>query len=37
MDLDTFETFTMRIPDDEELSPEDEIEYLAYEGQRKIV
>ncbi|QKY20978.1 translation initiation factor IF-5A [Halolamina sp. CBA1230] len=37
MDLDTYETFTMRIPDDEDLSPDDEIEYLEYEGQRKIV
>ncbi|MFW5934397.1 translation initiation factor IF-5A [Halolamina rubra] len=37
MDLDTFETFTMRIPEDEELQPDDEIEYLEYEGQRKIV
>ncbi|SFR52337.1 translation initiation factor IF-5A [Halogeometricum limi] len=37
MDLATYETFTMRIPDDESLSPEDEIEYLEYEGQRKIV
>mgnify|MGYP006281756717 FL=1 len=37
MDLDTFETFTMRIPEDEDLSPDDEIEYLEYEGQRKIV
>ena len=37
MDLDTFETFTMRIPDDEDLNPDDEIEYLEYEGQRKIV
>ena len=37
MDLDTYETFTMRIPEDEELSPDDEIEYLEYEGQRKIV
>ncbi|RDI72328.1 translation initiation factor IF-5A [Halopelagius longus] len=37
MDLETYETFTMRIPEDEELSPEDEIEYLEYEGQRKIV
>ena len=37
MDLDTFETFTMRIPGDEDLSPDDEIEYLEYEGQRKIV
>ena len=37
MDLDTYETFTMRIPDGEPLDPEDEIEYLEYEGQRKIV
>ena len=37
MDLDTFETFTMRVPEDEELTPDDEIEYLEYEGQRKIV
>jgi translation initiation factor 5A len=37
MDLDTFETFTMRIPEDESLTPDDEIEYLEYEGQRKIV
>jgi translation initiation factor 5A len=37
MDLDTYETFTMRIPDDVDLSPDDEIEYLQYEGQRKIV
>jgi len=37
MDLDTFETFTMRIPEDEDLNPDDEIEYLEYEGQRKIV
>jgi translation initiation factor 5A len=37
MDLDTFETFTMRIPEDEELEPDDEIEYLEYEGQRRIV
>src|SRR6056297_289029 len=37
MDLSTYETFTMRIPEDEDLSPEDEIEYLEYEGQRKVV
>ena len=37
MDLDTYETFTMRVPEDEELEPDDEIEYLEYEGQRKIV
>jgi translation initiation factor 5A len=37
MDLDTYETFTMRVPEDANLSPDDEIEYLEYEGQRKIV
>jgi translation initiation factor 5A len=37
MDLETYETFTMRVPEDESLSPDDEIEYLEYEGQRKIV
>ncbi|EJN58812.1 translation initiation factor 5A precursor (eIF-5A) [Halogranum rubrum] len=37
MDLDTYETFTMRIPEDEDFTPEDEIEYLEYEGQRKVV
>jgi translation initiation factor 5A len=37
MDLDTYETFTMRMPDDVDLSPDDNIEYLEYEGQRKIV
>ena len=37
MDLDTYETFTMQVPDDVSLSNEEEIEYLEYEGQRKIV
>lgn len=37
MDLETYETFTMRVPDDIEFTPEDEIEYLEYEGQRKVV
>lgn len=37
MDLDTYETFTMRIPDDEDFEPDDEIEYLEYEGKRKVV
>jgi translation initiation factor 5A len=27
----------MRIPDDVSMEPDDEIEYLEYEGQRKIV
>jgi translation initiation factor 5A len=37
MDLDTYETFTMRPPEGTSLSPDDNIEYLEYEGQRKIV
>jgi translation initiation factor 5A len=37
MDLDTYETFTMRVPDGEDPSSDDEIEYLEYEGQRKVV
>jgi translation initiation factor 5A len=37
MDLDTYETFTMRMPEGENLTPDDEMEYLEYEGQRKIV
>jgi translation initiation factor 5A len=37
MDLETYETFTMQVPDGISLSNEDEIEYLEYEGQRKIV
>ncbi len=37
MDLDTYETFTMRVPEDQDFSPDDEIEYLEYEGQRKVV
>ncbi|MFB6219102.1 MAG: translation initiation factor IF-5A [Halobacteriaceae archaeon] len=37
MDLDTYETVTMAMPEDEDLSPDDEIEFLEYEGQRKIV
>ncbi|MDR5674720.1 Translation elongation factor P (EF-P)/translation initiation factor 5A (eIF-5A) [Halalkaliarchaeum sp. AArc-CO] len=37
MDLDTYETFTMRIPEDESFSSDDTIEYLEYEDQRKIV
>jgi translation initiation factor 5A len=36
MDLETYETFTMLMPDDVELNPDDEIEYLEYEDQRKI-
>jgi len=37
MDLDTYQTFSMRVPDDVTLQPDDEIEYLEYEDQRKIV
>ena len=37
MDLDTYETFTMRIPDDESFESDQDIEYLEYEGQRKVV
>jgi translation initiation factor 5A len=37
MDLETYDTFTMRVPDGEDLNPDDEIEYLEYEEQRKIV
>jgi translation initiation factor 5A len=37
MDLDTYETFTMRVPDGISASSDDEIEFLEYEGQRKIV
>jgi translation initiation factor 5A len=37
MDLDDYDTFTMRIPEGVSLSPDDEIEYLEFEGQRKIV
>ncbi|WP_254863494.1 translation initiation factor IF-5A [Halovivax gelatinilyticus] len=37
MDLESYETFTMRIPDGVDASPDDEIEFLEMEGQRKIV
>ncbi|MFC7226569.1 translation initiation factor IF-5A [Salinirubellus salinus] len=37
MDLETYETFTMRVPDDLSPSSDDEIEFLEYESQRKIV
>lgn len=36
MDLDTYDNFVMRV-EDEDLSPDDEIEFLEHEGQRKIV
>jgi translation initiation factor 5A len=37
MDLETYDTFTLAIPDDLDLVPDDEIEYLEMEQQRKIV
>ncbi|WP_049927515.1 translation initiation factor IF-5A [Halopiger goleimassiliensis] len=37
MDLETYETITMRVPEDADVSPDDEIEYLELEDQRKIV
>ncbi|WP_254535593.1 translation initiation factor IF-5A [Halomarina litorea] len=37
MDLETYETFTMRVPDGVDAANEDEIEFLQYEDQRKIV
>ncbi|WP_246984172.1 translation initiation factor IF-5A [Halorientalis marina] len=37
MDLDTYETITMKVPGDLTLSADDDIEYLEYEDQRKIV
>ena len=37
MDLETYETFTMRVPDDVDADADDEIEFLEYEDQRKVV
>jgi translation initiation factor 5A len=37
MDLETYDTFTMRIPDGVSVSSDDEIEFLEYEDQRKVV
>jgi translation initiation factor 5A len=37
MDLETYETITMRIPEDLDPSSDDEIEYLEFEGQRKVI
>ncbi len=37
MDLSSYATITMRIPDGVEVSPDDNIEYLEMDGQRKIV
>ena len=37
MDLETYETITMSVPESEDLAADDEIEYLEYEGQRKVI
>jgi len=37
MDLETYETITMRIPEDKDVSPDEDIEYLEMEDQPKIV
>lgn len=37
MDLETYETITMSVPEEYDLEPDDEIEYLEMEDQRKIV
>jgi translation initiation factor 5A len=37
MDLETYETFVMSKPDDVDVEADDEIEFLEYESQRKIV
>lgn len=37
MDLETYETITMEIPDDVDVQPDDEIEFLEFEGQRKVL
>jgi translation initiation factor 5A len=37
MDLETYETITMNLPDGATVSNGDEIEYLEYEGKRKVV
>jgi translation initiation factor 5A len=37
MDLETYETITISTPEDADLSPDDDIEYLEMEEQRKII
>ena len=37
MDLETYDTFTMLAPDDEAFEADENIEFLEYEGQRKVV
>ncbi|WP_115865238.1 translation initiation factor IF-5A [Halorussus litoreus] len=37
MDLETYETITIKTPDGVDLSPDDQIEYLEMDDQRKIL
>ncbi|MFW6448459.1 MAG: translation initiation factor IF-5A [Halobacteriota archaeon] len=37
MDLDNYSTFTIAIPEDESLEPDEEIEFLEMDDRRKIV
>ncbi len=37
MDLESYETVSIKVPDDIELTPDEEIEYLELEERRKIV
>jgi translation initiation factor 5A len=37
MDLETYDTFTLALPDGVSMEPDDQIEYLEMESQRKIV
>ncbi|AGB37802.1 translation initiation factor IF-5A [Natronococcus occultus] len=37
MDLETYETITMKVPDDQDVSPDENIEFLEMEDQRKII
>jgi translation initiation factor 5A len=37
MDLETYDNFVMRADGEDGLSPDDEIEFLEYEEQRKII
>jgi len=37
MDLDTYETTTMRVPEDMSVEPDENIEFLEMDDQRKVV
>lgn len=37
MDLDTYETISIKVPEELSLEPDDEIEFLEMEDQRKVV